>query len=316
MDKKTLYIDFDTIVYSSAAQQQANEILTFDTTNQKEQRFSGKTEFNKFCADNNRDENEFLIQPSPVLVGRKEYAFKSVNDKFANILKASYCDDYFVCIQGSGNFRNDIQSEYVDYKGQRGEKPILFQETFDFVKRKFGSRCIVTEGIETDDFICSKAWESYLIARKNKDKASAPFVIAYCDKDIVANAPGYFLNYSKLDEGVFWVDSRQQVYNFLTQVLTGDSADNIPGLLELSPEMKKLYGVKTRGVGKKTAEAILGVGLDEKTMAGRVVEAYRSTWPYDWRDRLNDNCKFLYLQRFRGDVFDLTKYFGKLGVVV
>lgn len=314
MDKKTLYIDFDTIVYSSAAQQQSNEILTFDTINQKEQRFSGKTEFNKFCADNDRDENEFLIQPSPVLVGRKEYAFKSVNDKFANILKASHCDDYFVCIQGSGNFRNDIQSEYVDYKGQRGEKPILFQETFDFVKRKFGSRCIVTEGIETDDFICSKAWESYLIARANRDKASAPFVIAYCDKDIVAGGCGYFLNYNKLENGIFWVSNVDRARNFWTQVLMGDSADNIPGITMLSDYTKSKFGIKTRGCGKVSASKILSNCVNEKDMILEVIDAYSSSWPNDWKERLEQNCMFLYLQRFKGDVFSLPNYLKRFNI--
>lgn len=317
MDKKTLFIDFDTIVYSSAAQQQSNEILVLDTVTQQERRYKGKTAFNKYCQDNQRDPSDFLIQPSPVLTGRKEFAFKSVNDKFANIFNASYCDDYYVCIQGGNNFRNEIESEYVDYKGHRpNDKPILFNETYEFVKRKFGNRCIVSETNETDDIICSFAWQSYSIARKAGDRAKAPYVIAYVDKDIPANSRGWMLNYNKLEEGVFWVDKRQQTYNFLTQTLVGDTADNIPGIITLSPEIKAKYGIKTSGVGPKSAQAILGQGVDEKTMAERVIEAYRSTWEHDWRERLEDNCKFLYLQRHSEDVFDLTKYFATLGVTV
>lgn len=316
MNNKTLYLDFDTIVYASAAQQQRNEILTFDTTLKCEQRFESKTAFNKYCDEHQRDKDDFLIQPSPVLKGSKEYAFKAVKDKFNNIFKASHCDSYYVCIQGQGNFRNAIESEYVDYKGHRGEKPILFQETFDFVKRKFGSRCIITEGIETDDFICSKAWESYNIARKLHDRGQAPYVIGYCDKDIIANAPGFFLNYNKLEEGVFWVTGRDQVYNFLVQTLAGDNADNIPGILRLSDEIREKYGIKQAGVGVKIAKTILGTGLNEATMMERVVEAYKSTWEYDWRERLEDNCKFLYLHRFKGDEFNLKEYFGNYGVKV
>jgi hypothetical protein len=313
---KTLYIDFDTCVYSSAAQQQNTRILTLDTISKQEEYFKGKKEFNIWCKANERKQEEFLIRPAPELTGSIEYACKAIKDKFNNILAASGCNDYYVCIQGAGNFRNDIKSDYVAYKGQRAAKPLLFQECFDYTKRKFGSRCIVTEGMETDDFVCAKQWESYIAARTANNKEAAPYVIAYVDKDIPANAPGAYLNYYKLEDGVFWVDSRKQAYNFLHQTLLGDACDNIPGILKVSEEIRKLYKLRSSGCGVVAARTILGEGLSVKTMAERVVEAYRSTWEHDWRERLTDNCKFLYLQRYAGDVFDLDKYFDNMGVVL
>lgn len=312
---KTLYIDADTLVYSSAAQQQKDRLLVLNTKTHEETLFDGKRPFYKYLKDNDLDENDFLTQVKSELVGTQEFAFKAIREKVNNILKETKCTDYYVVIQGSGNFRNDIESEYVEYKANRMSKPILFQQCFDYMKRKYGRRCIVTQGIETDDFICAKAWESYNVARKSGNKDDAPYIIAYCDKDIVANSPGWFFNYRQ-EGGVFWVDNITQLRNFLTQTIVGDNADNIPGMLQVGPETKKKYSLRSNGCGPVAAKNILGENTTPKEMCERLLDAYRDSWPYDWKERLEDNCKFLYLQRFQGDQFNLESFFSRYGVTI
>lgn len=315
--KKILYIDADTILHASSAQQQANKCLARHRVSGREKIFLNKTEFNNWIKENPKWKKEdFEFEVVSELVGVAAFAFQSIRQKIDKIVEASGCEEYYVCIQGSGNFRNDYVSPHVEYKGHRVAKPLLFKECFDYTVKKYGDRCIVSSGIETDDFISIKAWESYNQALKTRNKDDAPYIIAYIDKDLPANAPGWFLNYSKLDEGIWWNDKLSQARKFFTQVLIGDTADNIPGILQLSDETKKQYGIRTKGCGPASAEKILGECQSEAEMANRVVEAYRSSHEHDWKQRLADNCFFLYLQRYGGDEFNVDKFFGQYGIAL
>ncbi|MNZ99841.1 hypothetical protein D3C78_1191810 [compost metagenome] len=156
-----------------------------------------------------------------------------------------------------------------------------------------------------------RAWESYNLTLKKKKKEVAPYIIAYCDKDIPANARGYLLNYMQLDKGIFWNDAFTQSYNFAVQCLMGDNADEIPGVEVLTPEIKAKYGVKVNGVGKATAEKVLAGAETEEELGRRVIECYQTSYPGDWRQRLDDNAFFLYLLRSDKDKWDAERYFGE-----
>lgn len=313
--KRTLFIDADTVLYSSAAQQQKNKCLAKHSSG-TEKLWNSKTEFNGWAESNQVDKSEYTFEVVSELVGVPAFAFQSIRQKIDKIVDASGCDDFYVCIQGSGNFRNDYVTPHVEYKGHRVAKPILFNECFEYTKKKWGSNCIVSSGIETDDFVVTKGWESYNMGIAQRDRNACPYVIAYVDKDIVANSRGWHMNYNKLENGVFWVDGLTQSFNFFTQVLIGDTADNIPGIIELSDDIKKKWGIRTKGCGPASARKILEQCKTEAEMATNVVEAYRSSWPHDWYARLRDNCFFLYLQRYEGEVFDVDKFFSQYGVVL
>ncbi len=312
-----MYGDFDTLLYAAASQQQKNGCISTNTITGDSVSWESKTKFNEWLATQSKyEKSDFTFTVSSVLVGEPRFAFQSIKQKVDKIFNASYCDDYYVCIQGSGNFRNDYVTPHVEYKGHRVAKPILFQECFDYVVRKYGNRCIVSTGIETDDFVNIKAWESYNMGMATKDKSNCPYVIAYCDKDIVSCGRGWFLNYNKLEDGVFWNNSMMQTKNFFTQTLIGDTADNIPGLVTVGDVTKATYGLKSKGCGKVAAETILGECVNETHMARNVVEAYKDTYPNDWKERLKDNCFFLYLQREPNEVFDIDKFFAQYGITL
>jgi hypothetical protein len=314
--KRTLFIDADTAIFSSSAQQQNNKCLAIHTPSGREKLFDSKTAFNDWLAINSKWKKEdFQFSVVSELVGHPTFAYQSIRQKIAKIVAASHCDDYYVCIQGEGNFRNDYQSEFVQYKGHRpASKPILYKDCFQYTKSHFGDSCIITSGIEVDDFVCTKGWESFLIAEKAGDRGLAPYVISYVDKDIPSCTTGYMLNYNKLDEGVYWNSRFDQTKRFMTQLLTGDNADNIPGLSKLADESKIKYGIRTAGIGKVSAEKILGSCSTEKELAENTIECYMSAWPDDWKQRLNDMGFFLYLLRHENDKWDVDKYFESLGV--
>lgn len=312
--KRTLVIDGDTLIYSSAAQQEKKRCRAINIKSGNDKLWESKTDFNKWLA--NQDEwqkADFVFEVVPELTGHISFACKAIREKIDKIFNRSYCDDFIFIQQGSGNFRNSYESEYVTYKGQRGDKPVLFQECFEFTQKKYKDRCIVTSGIETDDLVCMYGWESFNTAVQSGKKSLAPYVIAYIDKDIPANIPGFMLNYGK-DESIFWNSKFSQTKQFMAQLLRGDSADFIPGLAKLSDESKKKYGINRDGVGPVAVEKILASCTTEKELAENTIECYISAWPDDWKQRLNDMGFFLYLLRHENDKWDVDKYFESLGV--
>ena len=306
---KICYIDADTILYSSAAKEEIQKCLATNTIVGKSKLFESKTAFNEWHKEKSVHPKEaYTFQVERELVGEVAFVCKSIRSKIEGIVEASGCDDFRVCVQGIGNYRNDYVSKYVNYKGQRTGKPLLYADAFNYAVKKYKDKCIVTSGRESDDYLCELGWKYW------NDKAHNDLVIAYVDKDLQQNIPGYMLNYFKLEEGIFLNTLEMQYKGFWTSVLIGDGADNIDGILQLADETKKKYGIKAGGCGKVAAARILCTVESEKEAAERVLEAYRLQWPNDYMERLQDMCFFLWLQRYDGEMFDLKKHFDKLNV--
>lgn len=310
--KKLLVVDADTILYSSAAQQQLNKCLATNIEHGSQRLFESKTAFNEWAKENNRDKVNYSFETKSEIKPDAEprFAFQSIKQKVDKIVDAAKCDDFVLCIEGEGNFRKDFKSRFVDYKGQRSEKPILFEECREFFLKKYKGRVILSEGRETDDTCNIMAWESYHKGVAAKDKSQCNVVLAFCDKDLAANSRGWLLNYNKLENGIFWNDSFTQSYNFATQLLIGDSADNIPGIEKLSKITKERFGIKVEGVGPATAKKILADCKSEVELASRVFECYSAMYGDEegWDERLDENGFFLYLLRHEKDEWDLNKY--------
>lgn len=308
--KKLLVVDADTILHSSSAQQQLNKCLATNIEHGSQRLFESKTAFNDWAKENNRDKANYSFETKSEIKPDAEprFAFQSIKQKVDKIVDAAGCDDFVVCIEGEGNFRKDFASRFVDYKGQRSAKPLLFEECREFFIKKYKEKVILSEGRETDDTCNILAWESYnkAVAAKNRDACDV--VLAFVDKDLAANSRGLLLNYNKLENGIFWNDSFTQAYNFATQLLTGDDADNIPGIEKLSKITKERFKIKVEGVGPATAKKVLADCKTEAELAARVFECYSAMYEDDWECRLSENGFFLYLLRHEKDEWDLNKY--------
>lgn len=308
---KTLVIDFDTVLHSSAAQQQKNRCLATHKASGRPKLWESKTEFNEWLKGQDRfKEDDFEFQVDALLTGKAQWAFNTIDQKLANIIDAGGCDDFLIIMEGPGNFRMDRESKFVKYKGSRGDKPLVFQQCKEFVRSKYRHNLLMATGRETDDEVVMRSWQSYNRSLKYRDKDKAQYVIAYCDKDITANGRGWMLNYKKIEEGIFWNDGFTQSYNFAVQCLMGDGADEIPGIEMLSSELKKKFGITRNGVGPVAAQKVLADCKTEADLAARVVECYKGTHPDDWRERLDDNAFYLYLLRSEDDKWDAARYFG------
>lgn len=310
---KLLVIDADTILYASAAQQQLNKCLATNIEYGSKRVFESKTAFNdwlKVTPDRTKDMYTFETVSEVKPDTEPRFAFQSIKQKVDKIIEAAGCDDFVVCIEGEGNFRKDFPAQYVDYKGQRGDKPLLFEECREFFLKKYKDKVILSEGRETDDTCNILAWESYRKGTDSKDRNKCDVVLSFVDKDISANSRAWLLNYNKLEAGVFWNDGFTQAYNFATQLLTGDTADNIPGIEKLSKITKERFGIKVEGVGPATAKKLLADCKTEVDLASRVFECYSAMYGEEegWDERLDENGFFLYLLRHEKDEWDLNKY--------
>lgn len=306
---KHLIVDSDTILYSSAAQQQQNQCNVIHKASGREKLFESKTLFNEWIKSQDKwSKDEFEFETVSSVVGEPRFAFQTIKQKVENIVQASGCSDYTLCIEGEGNFRKDFEAKFVDYKGQRPPKPLLFEACREYFVNKYKDRVIFGIGQETDDVVNTFAWQSYKTALKNKDQDKATHILAFVDKDIAANSRGWLLNYNTLESGVFWNDSFTQSKNFAVQMIIGDQADNIPGLEKWSDITKERFNIKVKGCGKATAEKVLADCKTEKELAMRVYECYSAAWEDDWYDRMNEMGFFLYLLRSEKDKWDLDKY--------
>lgn len=170
--------------------------------------------------------------------------------------------DCEVFLTGKGNFRFDI-AKHVPYKGNRVDKPkpIYLGACRDYLEEVWNAK--VSFGEEADDLIAIAA------TRYGPDA-----VVVSIDKDML-QIPCKHYNFVR-DE---WteVSGFEGLRFFYSQILTGDSADNIVGLSR---------------VGPKRSEKLLENCKDEDDLWEAVVKAYDGDI-----DRVVENARLLWLRR-------------------
>ena len=177
-------------------------------------------------------------------------------------------EDYVVYLTGKGNFRNEIAKSHV-YKGNRKsvQKPRHLQHARDYMHGKY--EAIISRGEEADDLIAIEA------TRLKHDAC-----VASIDKDML-QIPCWHFNIVKGTYEKVTPDGGMKF--FYTQILTGDTADNIKGLFR---------------VGPKKAEKILDGAVSEEELWDRVVKAYEGD-----EERVVENARLLWLRREVGEIW-------------
>lgn len=173
-----------------------------------------------------------------------------------------------VFLTGSGNFRYDIAVSF-EYKGNRRDtaKPEHLDHIRDYMVQHWDA--VVSSGEEADDLIAIRATQTY------------PYgMIVSVDKDF-DQVPGWHYNPRRRD--MYWVDEKDGIKFFYTQVLTGDTADNIIGL---------------RGIGPVKAGRILSEVETEQEMYKACIEAYAGDV-----DRVIENARLLWLRREENQIW-------------
>lgn len=156
-----------------------------------------------------------------------------VDKKIEGIIRSSGATEYKGFLTDSKtNFRIPVATVST-YKGHRTkEKPHHWHYIRDYMMCNYDVDMVV--GYEADDFIgeeCKKDIERTIICTRDKD---------------LDTVPGWHYRWAcgeKQPERKYYLSDKQAMEFFYYQLLVGDMADNIKGVL---------------GIGKKKAETILG----------------------------------------------------------
>lgn len=318
MNKKLANYDADSLIYKAACVVQESPLVVTHKINKNRQKeFKNVTEWREFLKKHKGyDEQDFDVVQTPRMKEDVSHALHILKNSVEKILTYPWVEDFHLFIGGANNFRKDIAT-ILPYKGKRGERPIAFQQCYDYLVNKYRDRLTICEGEEGEDGAVIATYPEYLKARKARDKEAMGAVIASIDKDVKSACPGWHFNYDKPEEGLVWLTDKDVARNFSYQMLIGDRAtDNIPGCTVLGEATASLYGLRKSkgGIGPASAEKILAGVESEKEMVRRVVEVYKDSFRDEWEKHITENGVLLKIRRHPGEVFDYLEYAKGLGV--
>ncbi len=213
-----------------------------------------------FASDNSKDEYGNPVD-EPL-----ENCLHSLKMSIAAILEAfEPTDKARIFLQGNGNYRDRVAT-IQPYKGNRdpSKRPRYYDEMRQYLVDYWGAE--VVDGMETDDKCVIEQW-------KHRDRSTC---LAHIDKDL-DQCPGHHFNFVKKE--FYYVNLEEANKKFWTQVLTGDTTDNIRGIPK---------------VGPKTAEKILSGLTDWTDMYVRVRQEYENR---GIGNEFHENATLLWLMR-------------------
>ena len=191
-----------------------------------------------------------------------EFLMKIIND-----LEVDYDLDKVIIFNGAkGNFRKAISSDYKANRTKREFPPIL-EELHQYVREQYDSISAVDE--ETDDAV-AKYWKS-----TSDILGKYEVMIVSIDKDY-KQLPCLLYNYGIRHECLYDITEEEALQNFYTQMIVGDSADNVNYCKGYGPKFaeKHLSNCKTKyGYVKKVYELYLKIYAEEAKQ--KFVECYQ-----------------------------------------
>lgn len=160
-------------------------------------------------------------------------ALSNAKKLIQKILLRADADSYQLYLTGKDNFREEIAT-IAPYKGNRDSthKPYHYDSLKRYLIENWGA--IVIDGMEADDAMSIEQINTFRGQGTNKILDPEIFkdlvggsIIATIDKDL-DGVPGWHYNWNK--DKLYWVTDREATYWFYTQLLTGDTVDNIKGV--------------------------------------------------------------------------------------
>jgi 5'-3' exonuclease len=189
------------------------------------------------------------------------------------LIRDTNSTEYIIYLSGPDNFRKGLDPTYKAHRTQ--ERPAFLEDCREYLVKTWGAK--VTEGIEADDAIGIEATACFA--------EGTAFICCSLDKDF-RQIPGHHHSWeiSGTVNGKSWTKPAETVFvspldglrNFYKQMLIGDPADNVTGVV---------------GIGKVKAAKLIDPLHTEEDMA-RAVIAF-----YDSEERYELNRKLLWILR-------------------
>lgn len=214
------------------------------------------------CFDSNKESGEKYLT-----LDKAYTKFQEGLDKiFSQLEDQVEIEKFIVCNGSKGNFRHDISKEYK--ANRKGERPPVLGKLHDLVKRKYKSHYGL--GVETDDVVAT-LWK-----RVSKERGVDSVIIVSIDKDY-KQFPCWFYDYHWKRKTLTKITEEEAVVNFYTQMIVGDSADNIK---------------YCKGYGKVYAGKLLDDVKTSFSATRRVYTLYKEVYGDDSKEKFNE-CKSL-----------------------
>ena len=280
---RTLLVDADCLIYESAFSAQKTRYHYLD------KQFEDADQAKAYCKANELDYRK--LRKDGVITSHLEVlpegAAKMIyRQKLAAICNACGSDSYKLVVSGDGNYRDEI-AKTRGYKANRANaiKPQHYLYVRSIVLDDKASD--LTVGIEADDAIG--------IGMTLDPEA----VCCSFDKDLNM-LPGRHYDWDKqIRYRVKEADAHRW---FLTQLLTGDTTDNVPGI---------------PGCGEKGAAAIINPHRDNVLSMWEAVKAEHAKGPFTFKDGsttgdpstyLNEQGCLLWIRRKKGELWNSDYY--------
>lgn len=230
-----VHVDGDVIVYRAgfAAEHTYYHVHYMVDGEQQTKVFDGAKEYKAFVESEGLGPTDYMMEPEFSVEDESLAIFnvKSIIGSIAEDLQVDLDSEIFVHLSGPENYRNGIAT-IKPYKGNRidAKKPVHSAAIKQYMRSRYN--CIISDGEEADDTMAIAHYALW-----EMDPTSS--VLATIDKDL-NTIPGLHYDFAKKE--TFFVEPEEACRFFWTQMLTGDTVDNIPGI---------------PGVGKKKAEAFM-----------------------------------------------------------
>ena len=280
---RQLLVDADVLIYASAFAAQKTRYVYLD------KQFEDAEQAKAYCAEHQLDYRQLRKdgEITSYLEVLPEGAAKMIfRQKLAAICNACGSDQYKLIVSGDGNYRDEI-AKTRGYKANRATA--IKPQHYVYIRSVAldDSASELTVGIEADD-----AMGIYM----TRDSEA---VICTIDKDLNM-LPGRHYNW---DKGIrYRVEEVDAQRAFLTQLLTGDTTDNIPGI---------------PGCGEKGAAAIIEPHRGNVRAMWQAVKAEHYKGPFTFKDGsttgdpstyLNEQGCLLWIRRKKEELWNADYY--------
>ncbi len=209
---------------------------------------------------------------------------KLVREKVEHILERTGCEKLTVYLSEGKNFRFD-RATIQPYKGNRRDfvKPYHWKTVGEYLREHYDVVTCTT--FEADDHLAEA-----------QDVVDYTTVIASRDKDLRIKSGWHYswqVGERSPEKPLYCISDLEGIRWFYTQMLIGDSTDNIRGCAIKAPT--KTGKLRRKGVGAKEAEALLFSAVSEEEMFAIVAGQYKKHIGDDWEAQLLENGCLLWM---------------------
>ena len=239
----------------------------------------GKKIINKQCDLNKISRSEICtcFDPEPL-----SHCLGNMKRIISKIISHPQCTEYELFLSDNGNFRYDV---YPEYKASRKTAnnpniriPANLNGAKQYLRDHWNAR--ILENYEADDYLSIKQCTE-------EDQC-----IVTTDKDL-DGCPGYHFNWDRWS--LYYVTEEEAYRSFYTQMITGDTTDDIPGLSEKAPN-KRTFPTKP-----------LEFLRTKEDMEAYVFEGYATKyWDEEALKMMTINGKLLWMCRDYEDVWEVS----------